>query len=85
MKKGQVVAWFEGSNHVCGVLLEDFKSTGTCIAATSLTYGAQDVDFVYRNSKISLARFEGTIPSILKKYIPTLSISELTKNIKRFK
>ncbi len=85
MKKGQVVAWFEGNNHVCGVLLEDFKSTGTCIAATSLTYGAQDVDFVYRNSKITLGRFEGPVPSVLKKYIPTLSSLELTKNIKRYR
>jgi hypothetical protein len=69
MKKGQVVAWFEGVNHVCGVLLEDAAQDGVSMAATSLTFGAKEVDFVYRDAETKLVAFDSEVPTVLKKYL----------------
>jgi hypothetical protein len=62
---GESVTWFEDFNEVVAVIL-DVDNGGASLAATSLSFGAEDVDYVYLPAQFKVAKWVSELPEILQ-------------------
>ena len=66
LKKGDVIAFFEnGFNHVVAVIIDKPNKEGCSAKATSLTFGAEDVDYTFLPGDLKVAMWQSETPPVL--------------------
>ena len=62
---GEAISWSEDFNEVVAVIL-DIDSDGASLAATSLTFGAEEVDYVYLPADFKVSKWQSPLPEVLQ-------------------